>query len=573
MVTISRKRKPEWQHRDPERRAAAVASGSDKALLEALPRLAAEDESADVRLAAVRRLDDWTALQGVARNDSDGKVRAEARERALDRLARDTMDDPGPAETLLDEADADTRLKLLREAASPALRRRLLEDIEDQALLAERILKDDDRTLRARALDRLSDPGQLERVVRGLKGWDKRLRRDAEDKLENLLVQTGDVEACRRRAQGIVETLEGMTREGDTDPDRRAILEKQWAELPETAREALERRFQGACRILEHAANPPAAPPPESEAPAEEPAQEPTGLSDKTRESLAALVHDAELLAEQEKPSADAAAALRERWGQMAGNMSGGEQQMLALGMAFIAQPRLLIIDELSLGLAPTIVEQLLGIVRRIHAEGATIVLVEQSINVALTVADRAYFMEKGEVRFEGPTAELLERPDLLRSVFFSRPQDGPAPPPGPVVAPSGTSGNGSSQPEGAATPPVLEVRGVTKRYGGVRALDDVSFDVRPDEILGFIGPNGAGKTTLFKLLAGQLGVDMGEVRRAPGLRVAYLPQVPEAPASMRVEELLAAPSDEVVRLEEQVAELEAWMEEPGAFEQRGPET
>ena len=100
---------------------------------------------------------------------------------------------------------------------------------------------------------------------------------------------------------------------------------------------------------------------------------------------------------------------LEERIDQLAGNLSGGEQQMLALAMAFIAKPKLLMIDELSLGLAPTIVEQLLGIVRQIQANGTSIILVEQSINIALTVADRAYFLEKGEVRFEGSTAELLD--------------------------------------------------------------------------------------------------------------------------------------------------------------------
>jgi branched-chain amino acid transport system ATP-binding protein len=110
---------------------------------------------------------------------------------------------------------------------------------------------------------------------------------------------------------------------------------------------------------------------------------------------------------------------LRERYDQMAGNLSGGEQQMLALGMAFIAKPKLLMIDELSLGLAPTIVEQLLGIVRRIQEQGTAIILVEQSINVALTVAERAYFLEKGEVRFEGNTEELLGRDDIVRSVFL----------------------------------------------------------------------------------------------------------------------------------------------------------
>ena len=110
---------------------------------------------------------------------------------------------------------------------------------------------------------------------------------------------------------------------------------------------------------------------------------------------------------------------LAERRDQAAGTLSGGEQQMVALGRAFIADPRLLLIDELSLGLAPVIVEQLLGIVRAFAARGTTLVLVEQSVNVALSVATTAYFMERGQVRFGGPAADLLDRPDLLRSVFL----------------------------------------------------------------------------------------------------------------------------------------------------------
>ena len=99
--------------------------------------------------------------------------------------------------------------------------------------------------------------------------------------------------------------------------------------------------------------------------------------------------------------------------------MSGGEQQMLGLATAFILRPRLLLIDELSLGLAPVIVADLVQMVRRINAEGAAVVLVEQSVNVALTCAEHAYFMEKGEIRFDGAAADLLGRPDLLRSVFL----------------------------------------------------------------------------------------------------------------------------------------------------------
>src|SRR5204863_8832196 len=100
----------------------------------------------------------------------------------------------------------------------------------------------------------------------------------------------------------------------------------------------------------------------------------------------------------------------RERLDEVAGNLSGGQQQMLTLAQAFLSRPRLLMIDELSLGLAPTIVAQLLEIVRAIAAAGTTIVLVEQSVNIALTVAKKAVFMEKGEVRFSGPTEDLMQR-------------------------------------------------------------------------------------------------------------------------------------------------------------------
>ena len=110
---------------------------------------------------------------------------------------------------------------------------------------------------------------------------------------------------------------------------------------------------------------------------------------------------------------------LAERIEQPAANLSGGEQQMLALAQSFMTRPKLLMIDELSLGLAPAVVGQLLDIVEAIHQQGTTVVIVEQSVNVALDLAERAVFMEKGEVRFTGPTRDLAERPDLLRSVFI----------------------------------------------------------------------------------------------------------------------------------------------------------
>jgi ABC-type branched-subunit amino acid transport system ATPase component/sugar phosphate permease len=110
---------------------------------------------------------------------------------------------------------------------------------------------------------------------------------------------------------------------------------------------------------------------------------------------------------------------LAERRGSLASQLSGGEQQMLALSKALIMRPRVLVIDELSLGLAPIIVAQLLEMVRRINATGTAVVLVEQSVNIALNLVDHAYFMEKGEMRFDGPARDLLERDDLLRAVFL----------------------------------------------------------------------------------------------------------------------------------------------------------
>ncbi len=123
--------------------------------------------------------------------------------------------------------------------------------------------------------------------------------------------------------------------------------------------------------------------------------------------------------------SFDAFPQLAERRNQPAGTLSGGEQQMLALTTALILRPRLLLIDELSLGLAPVIVGQLLEMVRRINADGVSIVLVEQSVNIALTLVEHAYFMEKGEIRFDGRADELLARDDLLRAVFLGGPGGG----------------------------------------------------------------------------------------------------------------------------------------------------
>jgi ABC-type branched-subunit amino acid transport system ATPase component len=115
----------------------------------------------------------------------------------------------------------------------------------------------------------------------------------------------------------------------------------------------------------------------------------------------------------------DAFPALKTRLGQPAGTLSGGEQQMLALARVMMTRPRLLLIDELALGLAPMTVDVLMAMVRRINEEGTTVILVEQSINRAVSLARRCFFIERGEIKFDGPTVELLARDDLLRPVFL----------------------------------------------------------------------------------------------------------------------------------------------------------
>jgi ABC-type branched-subunit amino acid transport system ATPase component len=110
---------------------------------------------------------------------------------------------------------------------------------------------------------------------------------------------------------------------------------------------------------------------------------------------------------------------LAERRSQQAGSLSGGEQQQLALAKGLLLEPKVLCIDELSLGLAPVVVAELLEIVHQIHLSGVAVVLVEQSLNIAAELCERAVFLEKGQVRFEGRTQELLERDDIARAVFL----------------------------------------------------------------------------------------------------------------------------------------------------------
>jgi branched-chain amino acid transport system ATP-binding protein len=107
---------------------------------------------------------------------------------------------------------------------------------------------------------------------------------------------------------------------------------------------------------------------------------------------------------------------LKERLGQAGGTLSGGEQQMLAIGRALMAGPKLLLLDEPSLGLAPRLVAEIFAVLGRLRTEGVTILLVEQMATQALALADRAYVLERGRVSLEGAASTVRENPEVIRA-------------------------------------------------------------------------------------------------------------------------------------------------------------
>jgi len=192
---------------------------------------------------------------------------------------------------------------------------------------------------------------------------------------------------------------------------------------------------------------------------------------------------------------------------------------MLSLSQALLAEPRVLLVDELSMGLAPPIVDQIVATLKLLASRGTAVIAVEQSLPVAERLADRAIFLERGSVRFDGTMGDLTKRRDLLRSLFLA---------PEPEVASQQDKGSryvlatarrsemppGSLvQPSRSPTTAALELEAISKRYGGVAAIRDVSFSIGKGEILGLLGANGAGKTSLLDIASGFMAPDTGRVR------------------------------------------------------------
>ena len=258
---------------------------------------------------------------------------------------------------------------------------------------------------------------------------------------------------------------------------------------------------------------------------------------------------------------------LVDRLDQKASLLSGGEQQMLAIAQGLLARPKLLMIDELSLGLAPIVVSSILDVVRELNATGITVVIVEQSINASTTIANDAVFIDKGRVEFAGRTTQLTEQDQVVRAVFFgAKGTDGTVS--DKEAARTESSSNRTLAIDAHGEDVVLSVRGLRKTFGAVTAVDSLDLDIYRGEILGIIGANGAGKTVTFDMLSGFTTPDDGRItyngaditRASPTRRAALgfgrtFQDVRLLP-SLTVSETLAVSLDRHTRVREPISSM-----------------
>ncbi|MFF0729532.1 ATP-binding cassette domain-containing protein [Streptomyces sp. NPDC004134] len=225
---------------------------------------------------------------------------------------------------------------------------------------------------------------------------------------------------------------------------------------------------------------------------------------------------------QQRKLVLDLFPELAARMGQPGSTLSGGEQQMLAIGRGLMSRPRLLMLDEPTLGLAPLVIERIGRDLEKIAGQGIAVLLVEQNLALVKT-ATSGLVLETGRVVASGPAEELARddlaarylgatagnRPDGTRRVRTAGRTPPGSRPPAPRPAPAAAAAEAPAQ----KAESLVKAEALTVRFGGVTALRKVDLDVGRGTVHAIIGPNGAGKTTLLNVLSGILAPDEGTVR------------------------------------------------------------
>ena len=194
---------------------------------------------------------------------------------------------------------------------------------------------------------------------------------------------------------------------------------------------------------------------------------------------------------------------LAERSRQRAALLSGGEQQMLAIGRALMSDPKLLLLDEPSLGLAPQLVDKIGEIVQQINEQGTSVVLVEQNAAMALKIAHHAVVLDVGQVARAGPASELAASHEVRERYLGIA---------GEEEIKKVTAEPIERVTTGKREPKLLAVEDVTVRFGGLEALSGISLQVQPGTTHAIIGPNGAGKSTLLNVLTGVYRASAGRM-------------------------------------------------------------
>lgn len=251
-------RKPQWMSRDAAKRRDAVARDASPELVAQLARFAREDEDAQVRLAALRRLADPALAQGMARDDADAEVRKQARALWLDLLVGTHAAAPSPAERLRllgAQDDAELIECVATQAAEPELRRAALERVSKPSLLFARASEDRDASIRLALVERIDDEKQLERLAERARKTDKQLSRRARERIEALRIARGDDSTLEQRARQLCERIEQLLRVSGTPQDEDALV-AQWNEVQASAPAPLRTRFDTARALLAEARAP-----------------------------------------------------------------------------------------------------------------------------------------------------------------------------------------------------------------------------------------------------------------------------------------------------------------------------